>query len=668
MSTVLVLTRRTGATWRPACAGAPARDLVTPTPRAPWMLRLLAVVLLFVATGCTVTPTVQSVDFRLADPWPDGSAVRPGSVTRITEVAVVDDQGNRMVLSEPESYQVEVKGGTWDRDTGEIVFSADENQVAASGYAITVTPSENPEIRAVKRFEPDWAVVRGPAPDDLASFDAALVWTDEDGDDWRMTEETALIPGAEYRLLVTAEDASGRRFSSRQQGLRIPPGRVSVDLSLLAAQAENPWGLVALESGRPGAAEFRIEARYGDDDRFTRVLSFPYESVIADGPEPIDVMSVEIVGALADESLPIPPGATRPLGVRVTDVTGKSWMFPRNGAGSHQTKEYRLPEARISVDVEHGVYMNDEAGPRVAFSSEAKSMTGKKFVVRVVYGLGGLTERRVEFEPDFLSIVPFMTTNELLYEGPKGRDGAHGRDGRHGGAGRQVTQKLGRGGQGGAGRHGSHGQDGGRGGPGPDVRVIAGEVRTLDSKERLIVFEVREGGLSPRHHVRRFGDVNVRISSRGGSGGNGGRGGAGGQGGDGGDGYHSGDGGDGGDGGNGGNGGDGGNGGRVHLISTTAALERKFELVAPGGAGGMGGRDGTPGAAGAPGSIDEWEDETDESGPPAPGSHGSEGNFGHVGHNGNDGLSTSPILEVNAEVFPDLLKGLPESLESVVTW
>ena len=629
---------------------------------------LVLAVLVGMVASCVVTPTIQSVEFQLADPWPDGSAVQPGAVTRITEVTVVDDRGNLMVLSEPDSYRVEVDGGTWDGDTGEIAFSADEGEVGASGYVIVVIPALNTEIRAVRRFEPDWALVNGPAPDDLASFDAMLVWTDEDGGEWRITEEMPLIPGAEYRLLITAQDKSGRRFSSRPRGLPIPSGRIQMDLNLLAAKGDEPWGLVALKSDLETETEFRMEVRYGDDDRFTRVLTFPYKPVIVNGPDPRDVISVEILGELADESLLIPPGATKPLQVRVTDVTGKSWLLSRRTPGSHRTPEYTLPETRISVAVNHGAYINDDAGPRVTFSSDAKAMFGRKFAVQVSYGLIELTERRVEFEPDFLSIVPFMTMNELIYAGPEGRNGADGRDGQNGTRGRHGTQKRGRGGAGGDGRHGSHGQDGGRGGPGPDVRIIAGEVRTVDYEERLIVFEVREGGLTPQYHVRRFGDANVRISSQGGRGGNGGGGGNGGQGGDGGDGYYAGSGGDGGDGGNGGNGGDGGNGGRVRLISATAELERQFELAAAGGTAGMGGQDGTPGAAGAPGSIDEWEDDSDDKGVPEPGSHGSEGNFGHVGHNGNDGLSTSPILEVNAEEFTDLLDGLPESLQSVVAW
>ena len=620
------------------------------------------------AVSCAVAPTIRSVNFTLADAWLEGSPIAPGARTRIIEVSMTDDEGNVTVLRDPASYTVEVEGGIWDRATGEVAFSRLESKIPATGYAITVIPSIAPEIRAVKRFVADWALVKGPEPDDLQSFDVKLIWKDEEDGDWQITDEMSLIPGAEYRLLITAHDKAGRRFSTDGFGLPLPSARVRMRLLLLTAKADDWTSLAAVKPTFETTTEFRIEASYGGDDRFARVLTFPYDPAIADGPGPLNVSSIEILGELADDSRAVPPGSTKPINVRVTDVSGRSWLLSKRDAGSHVTREYPLPQTRIDVQVEHGEYIYDDEGPRVTFSPDAKAMFGRKFAVQISYRSNPLIAVRKDFEPDFLSIVPIMTTSELIFGGTKGRDGADGRDGQNGNEGSQGTQKFGRGGDGGDGRHGSHGQDGGRGGPGPDVRIIAGEVRTVDYEERLVVFEVREGGLTPRYFVRRFDNANVRISSLGGAGGNGGRGGNGGHGGDGGEGYIAGTGGDGGDGGNGGNGGDGGNGGRIHLVSATSELERKFELSAPGGLGGMGGRDGTPGAAGTPGSVDAWEDDSDPKEPPAPGSHGSEGNFGHVGHNGNDGLSTSPVLEANSEEFKDLLDGLPDTLQSVINW
>ena len=623
---------------------------------------------IYMLVSCAVAPTIRSANFVLADAWLDGSPIAPGARTRIVEVSTTDDKGSVTVLSDPASYSVEVEGGTWDRATGEVAFSRLESKIPATGYAITVIPSIAPEIRVVKRFVADWALVKGPEPDDLQSFDVKLIWKDEQGRDWHLTDEMSLIPGAEYRLLITAHDKAGRKFSTDGLGLPLPSARVPMRLLLLTAKADDWTSLAAVESAFETTTEFRIEASYGGDDRFARVLTFPYDPAIADGPDSLNVSSIEILGQLADDSRPVPPGSTKPMNVRVTDVSGTSWLLSKRDAGSHVTREYVLPQARIDVQVDHGEYIYDEKGPRVTFSPDAKAMFGRKFGVQVVYRNNPQIAVHKEFEPDFLSIVPIMTTNELIFGGPKGRDGADGRDGQNGNEGRRGTKQLGRGGGGSDGRHGSHGQDGGRGGPGPDVRIIAGEVRTVDYEERLVVFEVREGGLTPKYLIRRFDDVNVRIFSVGGAGGNGGRGGNGGHGGDGGEGYFSGNGGNGGDGGNGGNGGDGGNGGHIYLISATAELERKFALSAAGGLAGVGGQDGTPGAAGAPGSIDVWEKDSDPKEPPSPGSHGSEGNFGHVGHNGNDGLSTPPTLEDNSEEFKDLLDGLPNTLRSVINW
>ena len=573
-------------------------------------------------------------------------------------------------MSDPASYSVKVEGGIWDRVTGEVVFSRVESNIPATGYAITVIPSIAPEIRAVKRFVADWALVKGPEPDDLQSFDVKLIWRSEEGRDWHLTDETPLILGAKYRLLITAHDKVGRRFSTDGVGLPLPSARVRMRLLHLTAKTDDWTSLVAVRPAFETTAEFRIEASYGGDGRFARVLTFPYDPAIADGPDSLNVSSIEILGELADDSRLVPPGSTKPISVRLTDVSGRSWLLPKRGAGSHATREYALPEARIDVRVDHGEYIYDDEGPRVTFSPDARAMFGRKFGVQIIYQNNPQIAVRKEFEPDFLSIVPIMTTDELSFGGLKGRDGADGRDGKNGNEGRGATQKLGRGGDGGDGRHGSHGQDGGRGGPGPGVRIVAGEVRTVDYKERLVVFEVREGGLTPKYFVRRFDDVYVRISSLGGAGGKGGRGGNGGHGGDGGEGYFSGTGGNGGDGGNGGNGGDGGNGGHITLVTATPELQRKFELSAPGGLGGFGGQDGTPGAAGVPGSVDAWEEDSDPKDPPGPGSHGSEGNFGHVGHNGNDGLSTSPALDDddNSEEFQDLLHGLPDTLRSVIDW
>ena len=252
-----------------------------------------------------------------------------------------------------------------------------------------------------------------------------------------------------------------------------------------------------------------------------------------------------------------------------------------------------------------------------------------------------LTLDRV-YEPDFLSIVPLMAEDDLGYSGTGGRAGRDGRDGQQGSRGNDSARVLGRAGDGRAGGHGTAGQNGARGSPGPNLRVIAREVRTIDARERLVLFEVRAPGVRPEYYIRSIDAPPVTIVSHGGPGGRGGGGGNGGQGGNGGDGYYSGDGGDGGNAGGGGDGGDGGNGGTINLILTTHELEKAFVLDSRGGAGGLGGEEGRAGQPGIPGSVDSWAADDEKQGrdlpPPEVGAYGNEGNIGYTGRAGHDGL------------------------------
>ena len=204
--------------------------------------------------------------------------------------------------------------------------------------------------------------------------------------------------------------------------------------------------------------------------------------------------------------------------------------------------------------------------------------------------------------------------------------------------------------------------------PGPNVRVVAREVRTLDAATRLVLFEVRIAGSPPEYYIRKMDDVHVSIISRGGSAGNGGNGGNGGAGGNGGDGYFSGSSGDGGSAGNGGDGGDGGNGGNVVVILASYDLEAVFVKGSPGGSGGQGGAEGVAGQPGIPGSIDNWNaDEIPKNQVrPEVGAYGNEGNIGHPGRPGYDGLAGTNDFKIDEEQAAMLVRRTPEEIRSVI--
>ena len=262
-----------------------------------------------------------------------------------------------------------------------------------------------------------------------------------------------------------------------------------------------------------------------------------------------------------------------------------------------------------------------------------------------------------------------MSADTLPFPGQSGRSGRPGRDGQTGSSGNDANRVLGRAGDGRTGGHGTSGQTGGRGSPGPNLRVVAREVRTIDAATRLVLFEVRAPGAAPAYHIRKLDGPPVTITARGGDGGPGGTGGRGGDGGDGGDGYFSGNGGDGGNAGNGGDGGDGGNGGNINLILGSHDLESAFILDTAGGRGGEGGQVGVSGSPGIPGSNDQWTDEAPKDlAPPESGGYGNEGNIGHTGRPGHDGMPGNANFDVAEAQAGALVRRAPAELTDVILY
>ena len=612
-------------------------------------------------TACATTPPPSSLTFTLSpSAGPDG-LVAPGSVLTIRSVDVTDTNGRVSRITDRSSYRVEVVGGTYDQTDGSIRLAAEKSEVPISGYAIVVGLVGSPTVKATKQLHPDFALIHGPEPGDVTAFDAALVWNNE----VTLDGSTALIPGAQYRLNVTVQDRRGRWFATDGSGLSIPPSRIDTRLRLMVGNPRDPTLLKAIESTIGVEENFTVVVRYGGDDRLVKTLTFPNDPAIRNGPDPHSVASVQILGGLAEKTK-IGPGESHVLDVAVTDVRGRRWLLGQEGPGTHLSNVFPLPKSRLRVDTEFAEY--DGETRVVEFQTDARTMPGKKFALNVMYDSNTDLADRREFEPDFLSIVPLMERDELVLMGLSGREGGEGRDGADGRTGRSSGQLLGRGGDGRPGGRGTAGQNGGRGGPGPELRVVARQVHTLDGIP-LILMEIRAPGQEPAHYIRQYDARPVRITSQGGDGGNGGQGGDGGAGGDGGDGYFSGSGGDGGDAGDGGDGGDGGNGGAITLILDRDEVQGAFVLGVPGGKGGEGGRDGKPGPGGEPGSngdfLETAKKETVRELPEA-GEFGNEGNLGHVGRSGHDGLPGTYEIIIDARPAVRMERRAPEALRAVI--
>ncbi len=604
---------------------------------------------LWLLSGCAATKAPPAaLSFHPPAAPAEGSLVLPGSTLSIGDVTVTDSEGRKRRLENVADFLVAVRGGDYDRDTGQVRLSADRGRIPETGYEIIVSLATAPEIRAVRRYRPDFARIEGPEPDDVTEFHVRLLWKHGDKEH-EIRPGTALIPGERYRLEIAAHDREGRSFTPGDADFPIPRSRLTVGLTHFASAGDDWTTLVAAVPA--GEEPFGAAIAYGDEGP-SKVLRFDNDPAIWRGPDHDAVASMEFAGPLAGVRTII-PGESARLDLRVKDDAGRTWVLGREGRGSHLDDTYPLPPARLAVRVENGVY---EPKTHVVRFAEPRALIGRSLVVSVNYrgaSQASPLSIRQRYAPDFLSIVPLMKQDVLSFMGRPGRDGSAGRKGREGARGRDNGRMFGRAGDGRSGGRGGFGQHGTHGGYGPDLRVVAREVRTLDALERLVLFEVRAPGKPPAYYIRRLHGPPVTILSRGGDGGGGGGGGDGGRGGTGGNGYFSGDGGDGGDGGEGGNGGNGGEGGDITVILATRELETAFVLDCAGGFGGAGGRDGVPGRPGAPGDIPEIDDYA-ASDPyanrPERGAGGSEGNAGRFGQDGNGGRSGKcTIVSVSEE-------------------
>ncbi len=620
---------------------------------------LVAVILLI--SGCA-TVQVERLDFRLADaeqrPLSEGGLIKPGTRARLQEVSTTSTDGSRQDLNDTSAYTVTVTGGSWDRNTGEIRFSEVPREVPEAGYEVVVQHASG--ARQVQRFKADFARILGPEPDDVSQIEVRLIWWDGD-EPYIIPEQSSLIPGAAYELQVLVEGVRGRRFETNSTDYPVPTERLETRIEGLIPSADTDFVYVAQPD--PQAA-YTIEVTYGPGSDITRSLAFVHDPTITDGPPANAVAGISIEGALGSATS-LKPGDILPLEVNVRDLAGRTWTLNRKEPGSHTAQTFRLPPDRLRIDVENGAY--DAEQGRVSFSDDAQSMLGAVFGLRLTYAGRSDLATIKEYSPDFLGIVPLMQTDALAYAGQDGYGGRDGRDGQPGTRGNGTTREMARAGDGRAGGHGTPGQAGARGSPGPNLRIVARELRTLDASTRLALFEVRVPGQAAEYFIRELQGTPVSIVSRGGSGGAGGVGGNGGVGGDGGEGYFSGGGGDGGNAGSGGDGGDGGNGGAITVILSSHDLEQVFVLDSQGGPGGSGGTEGVAGQPGIPGSSGQWQSAeiSKDQVPPEIGSYGNEGNIGHTGRDGHSGLAGTVEIMVDEEQASSVVRRIPEHIQSV---
>jgi len=630
--------------------------------RKAFKRRILASAMTTLALFGCATPQIVNMEFSVFDPaneaLRENALVRPGSSLGLGDIVVTRSDGSRSALTDDGSYVVAVSGGSYDADSQEVRFSKDLAAIPPEGYEVTIQHVEG--TRAVMRFRPDLASILGPEPEDVVSFNVRLEWI-QGTNSHPIAEGTPLIPGESYRLRAVVRDTGGRSYETGNDNNPVPAARLATTLTNLT----NQNGKLLADSG-PSGDMYLVQVAYGSNQAQARTLRFPVDPDIPRGPPPELVTRVEIVGELGAASGPIQPGDEKLLKVQVTDIRGRTWMLNMNRSGSHADDRYRLPASRLLVLVENGSY-NRHTGT-VRFDDNAKDLVGENYRVEVMYDSNPSLADGREYQPDFLAIIPFMETDEIVFSGQDGHAGRPGQNGQAGAHGNGTSRELGRGGDGRSGGNGTNGQTGGRGAPGPTMRVVAREVRPVDASAKLALIEVRTPGRAAEYYVRAMDDPPVTIISRGGDGGDGGDGGNGGLGGNGGSAYFSGSGGDGGTAGSGGDGGDGGDGGNIVLVLSSYDLESVFVLDSLGGSGGKGGVEGIAGQPGVPGSTDSWDNESTPSKQVLPeiGAHGNIGNIGHPGRIGFDGQPGTVDFVIDENQAAALVRRTPEDIQSVI--
>ena len=185
-----------------------------------------------IAAGCATPAVVESVGFDVVTAenrtMPPDALMRPGTRVKLDRIRLTDSQGASRQPETAGEVSVEVRGGTYDATTGEIVFSDRRDAVPPEGYEVVVSHPDG--ARSVQRFKADFALVDGPDAPDVESFRIALLWR-RDGTPYEIPAGTPLIPGAEYEIRAVANDVHGRRFSSTDDNYPLPPDRLEMTLT-----------------------------------------------------------------------------------------------------------------------------------------------------------------------------------------------------------------------------------------------------------------------------------------------------------------------------------------------------------------------------------------------------------------------------------------------------
>ena len=560
----------------------------------------------------------------------------------------------------PARLDVRTENMQWRQSGGELVPEADKNRMQGRDYAVEVAYRGNPSLKRTLNFKADYALLFGPQPAQVASL-ALEVSGNADG--------AYLLPGKSYPFTLVVTDKKGRVYSTDGKGDGdLPLDRVTLSgRNISFNPSETSFRTIDDRAAMRGAG-FEMVVAYKGRSEIRARARFRADFALLAGPDPEQVKRFELLGEIL-QIKKAEPGRVIMLNAAVIDDRGRRF----------ETRVAKLPFPRDKLRVEGENVAYDPASGELKLDSSYRRMAGRQFKLTAWYA--GRKDLAVSHTivPELTAKLPLMTQNTITLAGPNGPIGNNGRRGNPGSYGGPNPRAQA--GNGNAGTPGGNGTPGRQGQRGPNLRIIAQEVRTLDGKTRLVLIELRAPSLEPKYFMRTLDGPPLSITSYGGKGGNGGRGGDGGSGGKG---LFGGSGGSGGRGGDGTSGGQGGDGGNIELILANPDLERAFVLDAPGGGGGKGGAGGNGGSGGIGGAPDysvpnrqaasqtiqmlsaltqkrQYQPQQYRGPQPRPGNDGSGGAPGNFGADGSQGRQGTINVSVNRSAF-DVARRAPKDL------
>lgn len=615
-----------------------------------WAPTLSLLASLSILGGCAGTDYTR-LELVLDNVDTQGRAI-PGQRLGVDVVAhSADGKQARLSRGElrPEDIQITASNASLNRATsGQLTLqlNAAREQVVGGQYEIIARMPGKPELLATRRIIADFASLEGP---DAEAVRELLVEVEGE-------YENSLVPGRPVRLYVTAIDQDGRRFVYGRDGEpKLPLDRLEIATDKMVFDSHTGMLIPSGNRELMASGGYALAVAYkGKAGRIVNKALLPDFSRV-DGPDPSEVTKLIIGGDLLDRDSVVPG---RKLAVKIAALDGRGRLFRLGDS------EFPLPHERLQIQVTNASY--DPITTSIQLNSDYRVFLDKHFKVDIGYVKRPDIAFSKTYDTDFVSGLPLMAENELLFSGPSGEKGNPGRDGTPGLPGRGGVSKEMPGENGKSGRNATNGKDGAEGRNGPSVDVEALEVRAFDGRERLILMEVRVAGEPPRYFLRKFSGPALRMVSRGGRGGDGGSGGKGGDGGKGGEGVRAGDGGDGGQGGRGGDGGRGGNGGNITVRISTPDLSKALVAVSERGDPGLGGTGGLGGRSGDPGTMTTTTGGGDKI-ISIPGREGGQGQQGDDGRRGQAGAEGRVEMRVDNQVY-DLIRRTPEEVTTLIIY